>query len=67
MTIEKPLDANQIQLNLCIAVFTRPQIQRSSIDLVDEGRGKTNTSEIDTFNVMPACIACFDPYVIELR
>jgi hypothetical protein len=61
------LDPNQIQLNLCIAVLTRPQIQGGSIDLVDERRGKSNTGEIDTFYVMLACIACFNPYVIELR
>ena len=58
---------DQIQLDFGIIMFARPQIQWGCIDLVDEWRSKTNTSEIDTFNVMLACVACFDPDVIELR
>ena len=61
------LHANQIQLNLCIAVLTRPKVQRRGVDFIDDWRGKTNPSEIDSFYIMLAAVASLDSYVTEFR
>src|SRR2546421_6049946 len=58
-------NANQIQLNLCIAVFARPQIQRGSINFIDQRRSESNPSEIDSFEVVLASVTGFNPHMIE--
>src|SRR5829696_9191027 len=63
----KTLNSNQVQLDLCIAMLTRPKIQRSGIDFVDNRSGKAGACKINALQVMLAGIASFDANVVELR
>ena len=44
-----------------------PQIQRRGGDFIHERRGKPKPREIHAFNIVLACFAGFDPYVVVFR
>jgi len=64
--IQTLLYANQIQLNLCKTVLTRPQIQRRSIDLIDDRRGKTNPRKINSLKVVFARVTSFNANMVKV-
>src|ERR1043165_4983550 len=59
--------ANQIQLDLRIAMLACPQIQGRGVNFIYHGRSEANASEIDSFEVMLTVVTGFNPHVIELR
>ena len=48
-------------------MLTRPYIECSSSDLVDDGHGKAEPCKIHTFNVVFAGVTRFNPDVIVFR
>jgi len=61
------LDANQIQLNLCIAVLARPKIQWRGIYFIYDRSGEAHPSKINPLEVTHAGIASFDSDMLKLR
>ena len=59
-------EADEVKFYFCIPVFARPEVERGSVDLVDEWNSEAEASEIDSFKVVFARIARFDSDVIEL-
>ena len=61
------LHSNGIYLQLLIAVFTRPQIQRERCQFVDDWNRQASFCEIDTLQVCVACIADIDADMWNFR
>ena len=58
---------DQVKFYLCIAALTRPQIERSRGDFVDERRRAPELREIDSLNIMLAGVTGFNANVIVFR
>ena len=61
------LKTNQIQFNFCIAMRTRPNIERRRSYFINQGYSKTKACKINPFDVMFAGITGFDPDVVVFR
>ena len=61
------LKTNQIQFNFCIAMRTRPNIERRRSYFINQGYSKTKAREINPFDVMLARVASFNSDVVVFR
>src|SRR5437763_763396 len=60
-------NANQIQLNLCIAVFARPQIQRGSVNFIDQRRSESHPGAIVSIELVLTGLAGSYPHTVAVR
>src|SRR5438034_11642375 len=60
-------NAEQVELNLFVAVFARPQVERCAGRLVYEGIGTAELAEVDRFEIVTAALASIDTLMRESR
>src|SRR5213594_3615883 len=65
LNLQWPSQSDQVQLDLRVAVFARPDVERRARDFVDERHGDTEPRQIDAFQVMLTGVARVDAKVIE--
>src|SRR5687767_11251674 len=58
---------HQIQLNLRVAVFAGPYVERRCRHFVHQRDGEAEPRQVNPLDVMPASVASFDPDVLVLR
>src|SRR5436309_1992189 len=61
----KSLQADEIQFDLLVPVFTCPRVQRRAGDFIDDGHGDAETRQVDALEVVAARVARLDAEVIE--
>src|SRR5215471_290727 len=57
----------QVQFDLGVAVFARPEVEGRRIDLIDQRHCVPEPGQVNSFYIALARVTCFYPNVIKLR
>src|SRR5207248_2798306 len=66
LNLQWPSQSDQVQLDLRVAVFARPDVERRARDFVDERHGEPEPREVDAFQIVTAGVAGVDTKMIEI-